>query len=112
MKHLFAKFILRGQRSTKKTKIEEIVEQEIEQINENEQYKTEMDNTRAMGQRAISSMVGKPETRRDLYKTIQASNNGGSVSPDGTIEELEDLESRGIKPARAELHSVPIPICI
>jgi hypothetical protein len=46
---------------------------------------------------SISSMVGRPETRRDLYKTIQASNNGGSISPDGTTEELKELERRGLK---------------
>lgn len=45
-----------------------------------------------MGQRAIISMVVRPETRRDLYKTIQTSNTGGSVSPDGTIEDIEELE--------------------
>ncbi len=57
-----------------------------------------MDNGGAMENRAISSMVGEPKTRRDLYKTIQASNTGGSVSPNGTIEDIEELESRGLNP--------------
>lgn len=57
-----------------------------------------MDIRQAMGQRAISSMVGRPEARQDLYKTIQASNTAGSISPDGTIEEIEDLESRDLNP--------------
>ena len=45
-----------------------------------------------MENRAISSMLGKPETREALYKTIQASNTAGSVSPDVTTEELKELE--------------------
>jgi hypothetical protein len=54
----------------KKTKTEEVVEQQIEQINRKEQYKTGVDNTRAMENSAISSMVGRPETREALYRTI------------------------------------------
>jgi hypothetical protein len=45
-----------------------------------------------MENRAVSSMVGKPETRRDLFRAIQASNNRGSVSPNGTIEEFKELK--------------------
>ena len=50
-----------------------------------------------MEQRAITSMVGRPETKERLFRTIQASNNGGSVSPNGTIEDIEELELRGLK---------------
>jgi hypothetical protein len=49
-----------------------------------------------MAQRAVSSMVGRPETKERLFRTIQASNNGGSISPNGTIEDIEELEWRGL----------------
>ena len=49
-----------------------------------------------MGQRAISTMVGRPETREALYRTIQDIDKGGNNSPVWTTEELKELEWRGI----------------
>ena len=63
-----------------------------------------------MGKRTISSMVGKPKTREDLYRTIQACNSGGSLSSDGTIEELEELERRDLKLNRKQMFKKAYPI--
>jgi hypothetical protein len=45
-----------------------------------------------------SKMVGERAGSQEIYRTAEASNSGGSTSPVLSIEEREDLESRGINP--------------
>jgi len=46
----------------------------------------------------FDKLVGGSETGRRIYKTIKASNNTGSTSAVLTVEEREELESRGLNP--------------
>jgi hypothetical protein len=59
---------------------------------------TGMDHARAMGSSSINRLVGEQQKRSGTYRTIQAANEAGSVSPILTVEEREELESRGINP--------------
>ena len=45
---------------------------------------------------AISGMVGGQQENVGINRTVEASNTGGSISPNYEAEELEELESRGI----------------
>jgi|LSQX01.1.fsa_nt_gb hypothetical protein len=45
---------------------------------------------------AINRLVGEQQERSRTYRTIQAANEGGSVSPILTTEEREELEARGV----------------
>lgn len=47
---------------------------------------------------AIDKLVGGSETGRRIYKTIETSNNAGGTSSILTVEEREELESRGLNP--------------
>jgi hypothetical protein len=59
---------------------------------------TRMDNRKAMEYGAIRELVDRPEERSGIYRTIEAGNTAGSVSAILEVEELEELESRGINP--------------
>jgi len=73
-------------------------------VNENnpengkERTETRLGNRQTVGGSAINRMVERPEIGSGIYRTIQASNSGGSVSTVYEAEELEELESRGIDP--------------
>lgn len=45
---------------------------------------------------AINRLVGEQQKRSGTYRTIQAANEGGGVSPILTAEEREELESREV----------------
>lgn len=51
-----------------------------------------------MGNITISGMVGGQQESGAINRTIKASNTGGSIGANYTIEELEELESRGVNP--------------
>ena len=60
--------------------------------------KTRLDNRQTMVSSAIRELVGRPEKRDGIYKTIEASYLAGHRSTIREIEEREELESRGINP--------------
>lgn len=60
--------------------------------------KTGLDNRRTVGSESKYLSLGAAKKRDGLYKTVQASNSAGSIRPNYSIEELEDLETRGIDP--------------
>lgn len=71
------------------------------QINEtgtNQRNETRLDNGRTMESRSERGLVGKRAGSEAIYRTAEASNTAGSVSPILTIEEREELESRGLNP--------------
>jgi hypothetical protein len=43
-------------------------------------------------------LVGRPESRRGIYQTVEAGNLAGSIDTVREVEEREELESRGINP--------------
>ena len=47
---------------------------------------------------ALRSLVGGQKKSIGIYRTAEAGNRGGSKSPVLTVEEREELESRGINP--------------
>jgi deoxycytidine triphosphate deaminase len=47
---------------------------------------------------AFDKLVGRSETGRRIYKTIETSNNTGGTRAVLTAEEREELETRGINP--------------
>ena len=47
---------------------------------------------------ALRSLVGGQKKSIGIYRTSEAGNRGGSKSPVLTVEEREELESRGINP--------------
>ncbi len=57
-----------------------------------------LDNSGTVERSTLDKLVGELEKRDGAYRTIQASNSGGSESPILTVEEREELESRGINP--------------
>jgi hypothetical protein len=68
-------------------------------INSNgKKNETQLDNRQAMGNSTINRLVGRQQEARGIYRTIEASNTTGSISPNFETEELEELESRGINP--------------
>jgi len=46
----------------------------------------------------INRLVGGQPEAHGIYLTIEACNTGGSISPNYEVEELEELESRGLNP--------------
>jgi len=46
----------------------------------------------------IRGLVGRQPEANGIYRTIEASNAGGSISPNYEVEELEELEARGLNP--------------
>lgn len=69
-----------------------------EQEEESEDEQAEMDNGKTVEGSALCELVGRPEARRGIYQTVEAANLAGSVSAVRKIEELEELESRGLNP--------------
>ncbi len=59
---------------------------------------TRLDNSGTVERSTLDRLVGELEKRDGAYRAIQASNRGGSESPILTVEEREELESRGINP--------------
>lgn len=51
-----------------------------------------------MERSAIDRLVGRQQEAGGIYRTIEACNAAGSISPSYEAEELEELESRGINP--------------
>jgi len=51
-----------------------------------------------MERSAIDRLVGGQQEANGIYRTIQTSNTGGSISPDYEAEELEELVSRDLNP--------------
>ena len=51
-----------------------------------------------MDNSTINRLVGGQQKANGIYRTIEACNTGGSISPDYEAEELEELESRGLNP--------------
>jgi hypothetical protein len=47
---------------------------------------------------SINRLVGRQPEAYGIYRTIQACNAGGSISPNYEIEDLEELEARGLNP--------------
>ncbi|MDR1562204.1 MAG: hypothetical protein LBS54_03825 [Dysgonamonadaceae bacterium] len=66
--------------------------------NETENSKAGMDNGQTVGNSSFDRLVGRPEARRGIYQTVEASNNAGIIDTVREIEEREELESRGINP--------------
>jgi hypothetical protein len=46
----------------------------------------------------INRLVGGQQEANGIYRTIEACNAGGSISPNYEVEELEELEARGLNP--------------
>jgi len=90
------------ERANKKTKKDVGKENITNFANKERRYgkgnQTGMDHVRAMGSSSINRLVGEQQKRSGTYRTIQAANEAGSVSPILTVEEREELESRGINP--------------
>lgn len=59
---------------------------------------TQLDNHGTMERSAINRLVGGQQEANGIYRTIGACNAGGSISPNYEVEELEELESRGLNP--------------
>lgn len=59
---------------------------------------TRMDNKRTMGNSAFSKLVGGQPEANGICCTAEALNRAGCTSPILEIEELEELEARGINP--------------
>lgn len=59
---------------------------------------TELDNGRAVEGSPERSVVGGQQEKSGIHRTIEAAYRGGSISPDVSAEEREELESRGIDP--------------
>lgn len=57
-----------------------------------------MDNRRTMESSTFSKLVGGQSQAIGIHRTTEALNGAGSSSPILEIEELEELESRGINP--------------
>ncbi len=57
-----------------------------------------MDNQGTMGISTINRLVGGQQEAHGIYRTIEACNAGGSISPNYEVEELEELEARGLNP--------------
>jgi hypothetical protein len=66
--------------------------------NNGKENETRMDNRETMVSSALRELVDRPEERSGIYRTIEAGNTAGSVSAILKVEELEELESRGINP--------------
>ena len=66
--------------------------------NDGKTNKARMDNGGTMVCSAISKLVGRQQEACGIYRTVEASNTGGSISTNYEAEELEELESRGINP--------------
>jgi len=59
---------------------------------------TQLDNQGTMDSSTINRLVDGQQEANGIYRTIEACNAGGSISPDYEAEELEELESRGLNP--------------
>ena len=57
-----------------------------------------MDNRQAMVRGAVDRLVGRPKEREGIYRTVASSNSAGGTGAILSIEEREELESRGINP--------------
>lgn len=57
-----------------------------------------MDNQGTMDISTINRLVGGQQEAYGIYLTIEACNSGGSISPNYEVEELEELEARGLNP--------------
>lgn len=66
--------------------------------NDGKTEKTRLDNTRTMVSSAVNRLVGEQQEGSGTYCTIEASNTAGSIRSNYEVEELEELESRGINP--------------
>ncbi|HRE53101.1 MAG TPA: hypothetical protein PK339_16910, partial [Flavitalea sp.] len=60
--------------------------------------KAGMDHRGTMDGSTIRAVVGRPEARSGIHKTVEAANDGGNKSDVRDAEELEELEARGINP--------------
>ena len=83
---------IKGHTSENKTKFAN-----DEQRKENRD-KAGMDNRGTVESSTISRLMGEQQKGRGIYRTIQDSNSGASESTAITIEEREELESRGLNP--------------
>jgi hypothetical protein len=57
-----------------------------------------VDNQGTMDISTINRLVGGQQEASGIYHTIEACNSGGSISPNYEVEELEELEARGLNP--------------
>ena len=75
----------------------------IKRLQKNEGYGNEgneagMDNRQAMARSVVDRLVGRPKEREGIYRTVASSNSAGGTGAILSIEEREELESRGINP--------------
>ncbi|MBS9767056.1 MAG: hypothetical protein KGV44_05905 [Flavobacteriaceae bacterium] len=70
----------------------------IEYNENNDATTTRMDKSKTMGRSSSHELVGGQQKSDAIKQTAKASNNGGSKETTLSIEEREELESRGIDP--------------
>jgi hypothetical protein len=70
----------------------------IDKEHENARNKTRLGNRKTMERSTLRDTLGNAETRCGIYRTIEAANLTGSVNAIFDVEELEELEARGINP--------------
>lgn len=79
-------------------KLEESLKNTNFEANENRTEETRLDNSGTMGDSSERNLVGRRAGEERIYVTAEASNSGGSESAILSIEEREELESRGVNP--------------